>query len=1489
MSSNMEIEHRSYFEVFTELKIEDRLRHLFEPVKVSKVVLEEYHQKLWIHLVSRELLPRPAILKMIRSIKEQLFRNSPLEIHFKEVYELTEAYTLSYITERYRANLLSEIEEESEMTYALLKGRTWRVLNQQITIELENSFVARKKTEPIKGFIEKAYKERFGLEVLVHFEFYNSENPQAYTLENENKLKREVSHILTAVAPLESEGVKEKVELPQAKEILSSLDENKEVKEHKETKEWKEAPPKMRRKAAPLDPEVFYGRECEGEISRIEELTDEVGEVVIHGKLLNIEMREIRMEKTIVMFDMTDFTDTITVKIFVPNEELGDVLAKLKKGNFYKVKGMALFDKFDKEIGITSVKGIKPGYDFTEKRMDTSEEKRVELHLHTMMSDMDSVVDIKKMIDRAKSWGMPAVAITDHGCLQAFPIANHCISKDEPFKVIYGVEAYFVDDLKEMVIHSHNQSLQESYVVFDIETTGFSPKHNRIIEIGAVKVVEGKIVDQFSEFVNPQVPIPYQIEKLTGINDRMVMEAETIDVILPRFLEFCEGSVMVAHNADFDMSFIFSNAEQLGYVINPTILDTVAMARVLMPQLGNYKLNNVAKHLGVNLENHHRAVDDATCTGEIFVKFIEMLADKNIHYLDELKKLAEVSTEYIKKLPSYHGIILVKNNEGRVNLNRLVSASHLEYFNRRPRMPKSLIQKYREGLIIGSACEAGEVYQAVVREKEEAELARIVQFYDYLEIQPIDNNSFMISSDKYAAQTVEDLQDYNKRIVTLGESYNKPVVATCDVHFLDPEDEIYRRIIMAGKGFKDADDQPPLYFRTTDEMLEEFAYLGAEKAKEVVITNTNLINDQIEKISPVHPSKCPPEIPDSDATLTKICYDKAHEIYGPDLHPVVVERLERELNSIISNGFAVMYIIAQKLVWDSNDHGYLVGSRGSVGSSFAATMSGITEVNPLPPHYICPECYFTDFDSPEVKAYAGRSGCDMPDAKCPKCGSPMRKEGHDIPFETFLGFKGDKEPDIDLNFSGDYQAKSHKYVEVIFGEGKAFRAGTIGTLAEKTAFAYVYKYFEERHIHKRRAEMKRIAEGCTGVKRTTGQHPGGIVVVPHDREIYEFTAIQHPANDMTTPIITTHFEYHSIDHNLLKLDILGHDDPTIIRRLEDITGIDAKTIKLDDKDVMSLFHSTKALGIQPEDIGGIKLGCLGVPEFGTDFVIQMVLDAKPQSFSDLVRISGLSHGTDVWLGNAQTLIEEGKGTISSVICTRDDIMTYLINQGMEKGLSFTIMENVRKGKGLKPEWEEEMLAHDVPEWYIWSCNKIKYMFPKAHAAAYVMMAWRIAWYKIFYPLAYYTAYFSIRASAFSYELMCQGKERLEYHMKELSMKGKEYQTAKEQDVLKDMRIVQEMYARGLEFMPIDLEKVDDKHFRIFDGKIMPALSAIDGLGEKAAEAIVAAIKDGPFMSKEDFRNRAKVSKTVTDKMSELGILGDLTESNQLDLLSAFNF
>ena len=1049
--------------------------------------------------------------------------------------------------------------------------------------------------------------------------------------------------------------------------------------------------------------------------------------------------------------------------------------------------------------------------------------------------------------------------------------------------MIYGVEAYLVDDLHQIATNEKGQDFKADFVVFDIETTGFSPTKNRIIEIGAVKVSEGKIVDRFSTFVDPLTPIPFEIEKLTGITDDMVMGAEQIDVVLPRFLEFCEGCILVAHNARFDMSFIMENCDRQGISHDFTYVDSVGIARIFLPGQKKHTLDAVAKALGVSLENHHRAVDDAEATAEIFVKLIVLMEKEGITTLSQINERGKTSPDIIKKLPTYHAIILAKNNVGRMNLYRLVSESHLTYFARRPRIPKSLLSQYREGLILGSACEAGELYRALLEQKSDAEIARLVNFYDYLEIQPLGNNRFMIESERTPNITsMEDIQEINRQIVRLGEQFNKLVVATCDVHFLNPEDEIYRRIIMAGQGFPDADNQAPLYLRTTEEMLNEFSYLGSDKAEEVVITNTNLIADMIDVMSPVRPDKCPPVIEDSDKQLTDICYNRAHELYGETLPKIVEDRLEKELHSIISNGFAVMYIIAQKLVWKSVEDGYLVGSRGSVGSSFVANMAGITEVNSLSPHYLCPKCHYYDFDSEEVKAYGGGAGCDMPDKDCPVCGTPLRKEGFDIPFETFLGFKGDKEPDIDLNFSGEYQSKAHKYTEVIFGNGQTYRAGTIGTLADKTAFGYVKNYYEERGRHKRACEINRIVTGCTGVRRSTGQHPGGIVVLPVGEDINSFTPVQHPANDMTTDIVTTHFDYHSIDHNLLKLDILGHDDPTMIRMLQDLTGLDPTTIPLDDKGVMSLFQSTEALGITPEQIGGCKLGCLGIPEFGTEFVIQMVIDAKPRCFTDLVRISGLSHGTDVWLGNAQTLIEEGKATISTAICCRDDIMIYLMQQGVEPSLSFTIMESVRKGKGLKDEWIDAMKEQGVPDWYIGSCKKIKYMFPKAHAAAYVMMAWRIAYCKINYPLAYYAAYFSIRASAFSYEIMCQGRAHLESVMADYKRRSDEL-SKKEQDTQKDMKIVQEMYARGFEFVPIDIFTANSRLFQIVDGKLMPSLNSIDGLGERAADAIVEAAKDGPFLSKDDFRQRTKVSKTILDLMSELGLLGNLPESNQISL------
>ena len=1237
-----------------------------------------------------------------------------------------------------------------------------------------------------------------------------------------------------------------------------------------------------------MNPDVIYGRDFEEESMEIEKIDGPIGEVVIRGKILSVDTREIRNEKTIIIFSVTDFTDTIVLKIFARNDDVPELLKEISGGKFVRVKGVATIDKFDSELTIGSIVGIKKCADFTTVRMDTSVEKRIELHCHTKMSDMDGVSDVKDIVKRAMKWGHKAIAITDHGDVQAFPDANHTVPSDSDFKVIYGVEAYLVDDLKGMVTDSQNQDLDADYVVFDLETTGFSPETNRIIEIGAVKVQNGKIVDKFSTFVNPQVPIPFRIEQLTSINDSMVIDAPVIADILPEFMKFCEGCVMVAHNADFDMSFIKKNCQRLDIPCKPTIVDTVALARVLLPNLNRFKLDTVAKALGVSLENHHRAVDDAGCTAEIFVKFIEMLRERGMSTLDEVNAMGTSSVQNVQKMPTYHAIILATCDQGRTNLYKLISLAHIKYYHRRPRIPKSEFIRYRDGLLIGSACEAGELYRAILNGRPEEEISRLVNFYDYLEIQPLGNNAFLVRDEDSPVASNDDLIEINKKIVRLGEQFHKPVVATCDVHFLDPEDEIYRRIIMAGQGFKDADEQAPLFLRTTEEMLKEFAYLGSEKAEEVVITNTNRIADMCEKISPVRPDKCPPVIENSDQMLRDICYNKAHKMYGDPLPEIVQERLDRELNSIISNGYAVMYIIAQKLVWKSNEDGYLVGSRGSVGSSFVATMSGITEVNPLHAHYLCKHCQYSDFDSDLVKSFSGRSGCDMPDKLCPRCGKPLSKEGFDIPFETFLGFKGNKEPDIDLNFSGEYQSKAHKYTEVIFGEGQTFKAGTIGTLADKTAFGYVKNYYEERGVHKRNCEIDRIVLGCVGVRRTTGQHPGGIVVLPMGEQIYTFTPIQHPANDMTVDITTTHFDYHSIDHNLLKLDILGHDDPTMIRMLQDLTGVDPTQIPLDDKAVMSLFQDTSALGITPDDLVNCQLGALGIPEFGTDFAMGMLIDTQPKEFSDLVRIAGLSHGTDVWLGNAQTLIQEKKATISTAICTRDDIMIYLIGMGLDSEESFKIMENVRKGIVAKgkcdkwPEWKQDMIDHNVPDWYIWSCEKIKYMFPKAHAAAYVMMAWRIAYCKVFYPLAYYAAYFSIRATAFSYELMCQGKEKLEGYMHEYE-KRKDELSKKEQDTYKDMRLVQEMYARGFEFLPLDIYKSEPHHFQIVDGKLLPALNTIDGLGDNAAVAIAEAAKDGIFLSKDDFRERTKVSKTTIELMSDLGLFGDMPESNQLSL------
>ena len=1496
---------KAFREAFPTLKLEEELEGLLDTTEVTKISANHEHTHIRIYLRAKRLIFKKNIWKLEKAITEQIFQNRAIQVKIIESYELSEQYTPKSLIEVYKDSILDELNAYSVLEYNLLRTADMEFPEEdRLILTMDETIIAKTRTDEIIEFLEKVICERCGMNLKI-FPQYRKPQESKYRKNSEEQIRQEVAGIV-ARTKLVMEGKSQKTEEKEktveteektktiAKTAGNRADASKNGTNYAKPKQKFEKRGEFRRKfesdngKKSMNPDVIYGRDFEEESMEIEKIDGPIGEVVIRGKILSVDTREIRNEKTIIIFSVTDFTDTIVLKIFARNDDVPELLKEISGGKFVRVKGVATIDKFDSELTIGSIVGIKKCADFTTVRMDTSVEKRIELHCHTKMSDMDGVSDVKDIVKRAMKWGHKAIAITDHGDVQAFPDANHTVPSDSDFKVIYGVEAYLVDDLKGMVTDSQNQDLDADYVVFDLETTGFSPETNRIIEIGAVKVQNGKIVDKFSTFVNPQVPIPFRIEQLTSINDSMVIDAPVIADILPEFMKFCEGCVMVAHNADFDMSFIKKNCQRLDIPCKPTIVDTVALARVLLPNLNRFKLDTVAKALGVSLENHHRAVDDAGCTAEIFVKFIEMLRERGMSTLDEVNAMGTSSVQNVQKMPTYHAIILATCDQGRTNLYKLISLAHIKYYHRRPRIPKSEFIRYRDGLLIGSACEAGELYRAILNGRPEEEISRLVNFYDYLEIQPLGNNAFLVRDEDSPVASNDDLIEINKKIVRLGEQFHKPVVATCDVHFLDPEDEIYRRIIMAGQGFKDADEQAPLFLRTTEEMLKEFAYLGSEKAEEVVITNTNRIADMCEKISPVRPDKCPPVIENSDQMLRDICYNKAHKMYGDPLPEIVQERLDRELNSIISNGYAVMYIIAQKLVWKSNEDGYLVGSRGSVGSSFVATMSGITEVNPLHAHYLCKHCQYSDFDSDLVKSFSGRSGCDMPDKLCPRCGKPLSKEGFDIPFETFLGFKGNKEPDIDLNFSGEYQSKAHKYTEVIFGEGQTFKAGTIGTLADKTAYGYVKNYYEERGVHKRNCEIDRIVLGCVGVRRTTGQHPGGIVVLPMGEQIYTFTPVQHPANDMTVDITTTHFDYHSIDHNLLKLDILGHDDPTMIRMLQDLTGVDPTQIPLDDKAVMSLFQDTSALGITPDDLVNCQLGALGIPEFGTDFAMGMLIDTQPKEFSDLVRIAGLSHGTDVWLGNAQTLIQEKKATISTAICTRDDIMIYLIGMGLDSEESFKIMENVRKGIVAKgkcdkwPEWKQDMIDHNVPDWYIWSCEKIKYMFPKAHAAAYVMMAWRIAYCKVFYPLAYYAAYFSIRATAFSYELMCQGKEKLEGYMHEYE-KRKDELSKKEQDTYKDMRLVQEMYARGFEFLPLDIYKSEPHHFQIVDGKLLPALNTIDGLGDNAAVAIAEAAKDGIFLSKDDFRERTKVSKTTIELMSDLGLFGDMPESNQLSL------
>lgn len=1284
------MQHQDIFSFFGVNNIPQELYVKTQALLVENVDYYQKTQRLDVFVSADQIIDNPSLAEAEKLIAEQAFPNQGLHICIIPRFSLKDALSVLEILRHYKDNIIWELEHKKrDVPMRMLYTESCvEVIPKGIVLRTKNKFMAELAGQKLVEFLKEILQLRFGLDMGVFLEICEDpELTRAQLRKQEEERTRVLNEHTTAHQPSQKADTQ---------------------------------------KIAPEKPVslLLYGKNTDGIVTRLDNLYDMEGNVVVRGRILSSEVRNTKREdKKLLILSLTDDTDSITAKLFLNAEMADKLFPQLQEGTCIKLKGIVSFDSYSKEQSISTVWGISRIEEFKPARKDTAPKKRVELHCHTKASDMDGVSDVKDIVKTAYEWGMPAVAITDHGVAHSFPDANH---------------------MREDLWKAYKKKCQKD---------GIDP-------------------GDFKDFFK----VIYGVE---------------------------------------------------GYLVND-VEDTE-------PELS------------------------------------------------------------IQEKKAYHIILLAQNETGRVNLYKLITKSHLEYYggkyaySKRPRIPKSELIKHREGIIIGSACEAGEVFRAILHGESKEIIRKLADFYDYLEIQPVGNNYFMLLNDESYPdiQSETDLQELNRKVVALGEEIGKPVVATGDVHFLNPEDEIYRRIIMAAKGFRDADNQAPLYFRTTDEMLEEFIYLGAEKAEEVVITNSNLIADKIEPISPVRPDKCPPVIENSDVTLREICTQKAHALYGEQLPAIVEERMNKELDAIIGNGYAVMYIIAQKLVWKSLSEGYLVGSRGSVGSSFVAFLAGITEVNSLAPHYRCEHCFYTDFDSETVKQYSGGAGCDMPDMVCPHCGTTLVKDGFDIPFETFLGFNGDKEPDIDLNFSGEYQARAHQYTEEIFGKGQTFKAGTIGTVKDKIAYGMVRGYTEERGFQKRRCEIDRLARGCSGVRRGTSQHPGGIIVLPKGEDINTFTPVQHPANDMTSDIITTHFDYHSIDHNLLKLDELGHDDPTMIRELQDLTGLDPTKIPLDDKRVMSLFTSPNELGLKPEDIFGWRVGSLGIPEFGTGFVEDMLIDAQPKQFSDLIRIAGLGHGTDVWLGNAQTLIQNGVCTISSAICCRDDIMVYLMHKGLEPGTAFDIMENVRKGKVAKGAcdkwegWKQEMRAHNVPDWYIGSCEKIMYMFPKAHAAAYVMMAWRIAYCKLYFPLEYYAAFFSIRADNFSYELMCQGKEALEEVMRQLLTK--EQLSKKEQDTLKDMRTVQEMYARGFEFLPIDICKANASKFTIIDGKIMPALTSISGLGEKAAQSMADAIRNREVSCVDDLKAKTFVGEKMLNELDRLGIFGDLPKSNQLSL------
>ena len=1406
------------------------------------------------------LVERNTLFDTEKLITKTLAYHTVIKPHFP-----TELFSADYFPQLYAA-----VRRDIPSINGTLNNAEVRFENNTLTINLLNGGKTLLDSKGFDKALIKLISEEFNLHISVNytgtFEVEeNSEEYKAAIQDAQEKINRE--NLQKA-----AEFYQEEVETAEKREEKHAENTTVEI----EVREGKFATPQIIQSSI----RPLYGRSIRGKMIPISSISGDSGRIVVWGDVFDIEKKVTKSgDKNIFTIDITDYTGSTTAKVFNSIKESA-VIDNIKKGDTIVVQGDVEYDKYAGEL-VVNARSI--GTAQKVKVVDNAEKKRVELHMHTNMSQMDAVTSAGDLVNRAYQWGHKAVAITNHGVAQAFPDAMKAADKinkdEEKIKIIYGVEAYFMDDLVESVKGDADTGFDGTFICFDIETTGLSAARDKITEIGAVKVENGVITDTFSTFANPEMPIPQKITQLTGITDDMVKDAPSQSEAVGAFLEFAGDNVLVAHNAPFDTSFIAKACEDMGREYNYTSIDTVAISRAILTDIKNCKLDTVAKFLRLGDFNHHRATDDAEMLARIFINLCQRLTDDY-----GITKTNDINTKIaggdFKKLPTYHQIILVKNKTGLKNLYRLISYSHLNYFYKKPRIPKSELVKYREGLIIGSACCAGQLYMAILEGKPWGELKQIASFYDYLEIQPAGNNSFMIRDGRF--NSVDELHEIDRTIIKLAKELGKPVCATCDVHFMDPTDSEFRKILMAGQGFKDAEQQAPLYFRTTAEMLKEFEWLGKDKAYEYVVENPNKIADMCEYIRPIPKGTFPPNIEGAQEQLIDITWKRAKEKYGDPLPEIVKARLDKELNSITTYGFSVLYMTAQKLVADSEAHGYLVGSRGSVGSSFVATMSGISEVNPLCPHYVCPNCKHSEF----ITDGSYGSGFDMPPKNCPECGTLMDQDGHEIPFETFLGFKGDKVPDIDLNFSGEYQSKSHRYTEELFGKNNVFKAGTISTVAEKTALGFVKKFAQERGLVMHKAEEKRLAIGCTGVKRTTGQHPGGMVVVPRTNDVYDFCPVQHPANDVNSDNITTHFDFHSIHDTITKLDELGHDVPTIYHYLELYTGIPVMKVSMSDPEVMSLFTSPKALGVTEEDIDS-KTGTFSLPECGTSFVRGMLIEAQPKTFTDLLQIAGLSHGTDVWLGNAQELIHNGTCTISEVIGTRDSIMTYLMHKGLEPGMAFKIMEIVRKGNATKLLTEEHFKAmreHNVPEWYIDSCMKIKYMFPKAHAAAYMIATLRLGWYKVHKPVEYYAAYFTVRSENLDGAIAMQGHQAVRDKMNNIKQKQSVHEaTAKDEAEFQTLQIVNEMMARKIEFLPVDIYKSEAKMFKVEDGKIRLPFSSLPGVGGAAADSLAETGKHTEYLSIEDMQIKTKVTKAVIETLKDVGVLKDLPESSQMSL------